>query len=289
MEECQVCNDIWQMFVDPENAKEDVVVGFFEQALACPCPRHTPILMWFKEYLGSSCSSTDVGFNGSLFRTLSGEIPTVSLMESVTRGGKTVRMLLVKKYDVAGHPGTARILDRDRVNMDMLRYWMAQCYGLHPTCTTAMNTTPTVPALLVDVKKKCIVPGLSGCRYVALSYRFGSAPHFKLDQVMLVRLRREYELNSPDILMSLPLTVRHAIALVEALGESHLWTDSLCITHEDPSALAGQLEQMAAIYSRAIFTVVATDGDGTSGILGLPDISRPRNLSQEIIDFGVEN
>ena len=248
--------------------------------------------MWFKELFGSSCSSTDVGFKESRSQTHPGEIPAVSLMESVTGGGTTVRMLLVRKDDVAGHPGTARILGRNRVNMDMLRYWMAQCYGLHPTCTTAMNTTPTVPALLVDVKKKCIVPGLSGCRYVALSYRFGSAPHFKLDQVMLVRLRREYELNSPDILMSLPLTVRHAIALVEALGEalgeSHLWTDSLCIIHENPSALAGQLEQMAAIYSSAVLTIVATDGDGTSGILGLSDISRPRNLSQEVIDFGVE-
>jgi hypothetical protein len=92
-----------------------------------------------------------------------------------------------------------------------------------------------------------MVSGFSGCRYVALSYRFGEVAHFSLDGDLLDRLRQSSGLDNPDIRNSLPLTVRHAMALVNALGESYLWTDSLCITHGDPSALSGQLEQMAAI------------------------------------------
>jgi hypothetical protein len=152
-----------------------------------------------------------------------------------------------------------------------------------------MNTMPTVPALLVDVRRRSIVSGVSGCRYVALSYRFGEAAHFRLDGMKLSQLRHDFSLDDPEILGSLPLTVRHAIALVEALGESHLWTDSLCITHEDPSTLDEQLAQMAAIYSSALLTIVATDGDGTTGILGLPGISEPRKTTQQVVEFGGEN
>jgi hypothetical protein len=101
-------------------------------------------------------------------------------------------------------------------------------------------------------------------------------------------LRQDFALDNPFILKALPLTVRHAIALAEALGERYLWTDSLCITHEDLSTLPGQLEQMAAIYSSALFTIVAHDGDGTKGIMGLPGISEPRKTNQQVFDFGSE-
>jgi hypothetical protein len=283
MGECQLCDDIWQMFTDPENAKRKIVFGSFDEALASPCLKHTPILQAFREYVGDS-SSTDVGFQNPGNRRW-----TYTLFESVSKLGPCWPILLANKVDAADHPGTGQILDPDWVNMDTLRYWIAQCPGLHASCTTAMNTAPTIPALLVDVRRKCIVLGVSNCRYVALSYRFGRAAYFRLSGALLQRLQQESSLNSPEILGLLPLTVRHAIALVEALGETYLWTDSLCITHEDPGALDGQLEQMAAIYSSAFFTIVANDGDGTSGILGLPGISEPRDFIQRRNRFGGED
>jgi hypothetical protein len=230
--------------------------------------------------------STDVGFlNPSQHRSI------VSLFESVRKRRANFKMLLVRKEDVADHPGTARILDPQWIDMDLLKYWVAQCCGLHTICTTAMNTMPTIPALLVDVKRKCIVSGtsVSACRYIALSYRFGRARHFKLNRVLLNRLEVGSALSSPEILRLLPLNVQHAIVLVEALGESYLWTDSLCITHQDPSTLTGQLERMAAIYSSALFTIVALDGDGTKGLLGLPGISEPRESTQRVFGFEGEN
>jgi hypothetical protein len=288
MGECQVCDDIWQMFADPGNAKREIVVGSFEQALASPCPKHTPILESFRDYVGGSCSSTDVGFRNPRLSTFGGHPSGVLLLESVSKNKiwqKTFEMLLVKKGDVTDHPGTARILDAEWVDLEMLKYWVAQCSRLHLSCATVMNTIPTVPALLVDVKRRCIVSGVSGCRYVALSYRCGKAAHFRLDRARLDELRQEFALDTPDILRSLPSTIRHAISLTKALGERYLWTDSLCITHEDPSALAKQLEQMAAIYSSALFTVVATDGDGTSGILGLPGFQIQENLCNRSLNL----
>jgi hypothetical protein len=294
MGECQVCDDIWQMFVAPENAKRAIKLGTFEEALALPCSKHTPILESFKDHVGSSCSSssTIIGFRNSGHireRGRSRGPHIVVLCEGLGGPGQFFDMLLVNKVDAPDHPGIARILNPYWVDMDLLRYWICQCCGLHASCTTAMNVTPTIPALLVDVKRRCVVSGASRSRYVALSYRFGGAAYFRLDGVLFNRLRQESALDDPDILNSLPLTVRNAIALVEELGESYLWTDSLCITHEDPGALAGQLEQMAAIYSSALFTIVALDGDGSRGILGLPGISEPRKLTQRVFEFGTDN
>lgn len=213
---------------------------------------------------------------------------TVKLFGSINGHCERFSLLLVNKAGAADHPGTGQILSPEWINLGLLKHWIAQCCRLHPTCTTAMNTASITPALLVDVKRRCIVSGIRGCHYVALSYRFGEAPHFKLGGTLLNQLRDDFALDSCDILESLPLIVQHAMALVNTLGERYLWTDSLCITHEDPDALAGQLEQMAAIYSSALFTIVATDGDGTRGLLGLPGISEPRKLSQQVVEFGTE-
>jgi hypothetical protein len=287
MGECQLCDDIWQMFVDPKNAKKNVVLGSFEQALASPCKKHKHILESFQTHVNgeswSSHISTDLYFANSGIQSSS-----VRLYKS-PGCSTSFELLLVKNEHTAGHPGTARILDPEWHNLDLLRHWVDQCVGKHADCTTAMNTKPTVPALLVDVKSKRIVSGISGGRYVALSYRCGEAAHFKLDRVQLERLRQNFALDNADVLDSLPSTVRHTIALVEALGERYLWTDSLCITHDDEGTLDAQLEQMAAIYCSALFTIVATDGDGTCGILGLPGISKPGNFTQRNFHFGDEN
>jgi hypothetical protein len=287
MEECQICNDIWQLFTNPGNAKERVALWSPEQALAPLCPKHTVTLEWIRIYfedLGEFDPSEDIVLRR-------GQRDSIVHFSGWLESGwyRTFELLLVKNEDIINHPGTARILDEKWINMDLLRHWTALCCDSHGSCSTAMNTALTVPALLVDVKRKCVVSGISGYRYVALSYRFGEAAHFSLNRGLLDRLRYDFALDNPDILDRLPLTVRHAIALVEALGESYLWTDSLCITHEDSSTLAGQLEQMAGIYSSALLTIVATDGDGTSGILGLPGISQPREPTQQVFRFGAEH
>jgi hypothetical protein len=295
--ECQLCDDIWQLLIDPENAKDRIVFGSLQHALAVACPKHTPILQAFETHARSS-SLSNVGFIHPHGLHLSVTGDPVSLFDLGNPFVSQLEMLLVNKESTANHPGAARILDAEEVSIELLKYWISQCCGSHASCTTTMNTAPTVPALLVDVRRKRIVTGISGHRYAALSYRFGEAAHFELDGDLLHSLRQDFALSKSEILERLPLTVRHAISLVEALGHEYLWTDSLCITHEDedfihddedPGILAGQLEQMAAIYSSALFTIVAMDGDGTTGLAGLSGISAPRTLDQKIIQFGAEH
>ena len=72
--------------------------------------------------------------------------------------------------------------------------------------------------------------------------------------------------------------------LTSAIGERYLWADALCIAHGDN--IAEQYTNMGAIYASAIVTIIAADGDSQDGVLGLRDISAPRNLEQNIIPFG---
>jgi len=154
-----------------------------------------------------------------------------------TNLGISSKLLLVKKEDAPDHPGTACVVGLDWIDTDMLKHGISQSLGLRSSCATAFNATPTTPTLLLDVNEKSVVSGVSECHYVALSYRFGAAAHFKLDGDSLDKLRQDLALDSPEIQESLPLTVRDAIALVEALGERYLWTDSLCPTQENPTLL----------------------------------------------------
>jgi hypothetical protein len=169
MGECQLCDDIWQMFVDPSYDKSRRHLGSLEQTLASYCPRHTPII----ESLLDDGYRTPRSGERVRFWCPHGRGSVVTLDGWINQRSKESELLLVRKEGIADHQGTAQILDPEWVNMSLLEHWIAQCCGLHATCTTAMNTTPTVPALLVDVKRRCIVSGANGYRYVALSYRFG--------------------------------------------------------------------------------------------------------------------
>jgi hypothetical protein len=152
-----------------------------------------------------------------------------------------------------------------------------------------MKNPPTSPAWLVDVEKKCLVPGKSRTPYVALSYRCGKASdRLRLDADLLQTLRQHNSLDESDIDRRLPPTIKHAMSLTSAIGERYLWVDTLCIIHGGHFSTAEQLNLMTAIYAGTIVTIIAADGDSSDGLLGLKDISSPRNLKQKVIPFGNE-
>ncbi|KAF8134253.1 heterokaryon incompatibility protein-domain-containing protein [Boletus edulis] len=98
----------------------------------------------------------------------------------------------------------------------------------------------------------CLVDTPSRCRYVALSYVWGTAPVFTHLTENTQDLRKTGSLRS----LPIPATIRDAIALVYAIGERYLWVDSLCIIQDDWKMKGTEITRMGSIYSGALFTIV---------------------------------
>lgn len=82
-----------------------------------------------------------------------------------------------------------------------------------------------------------------------------------------------------------PATIQDAIILVRKLNIRFLWVDRLCIVQDDEASIHSSIEQMASIYAQSYFTLIATEGDSETGILGIPGGSKPRHLLQEQVNF----
>lgn len=213
----------------------------------------------------------------------------VTLVESISKGGRYWSLLLVKQKSVPDHVGIGRILDPDWVDLDIVKQWKNQCLASHgPKCENPIKIWPTRPAWLIDIENKCVVSGQCRGAFVALSYRWGEHPRFRVDADTMAKLWKPNALDSPEISVHLVPVLRHAMYLTSAIGERYLWADALCITHGDDAATAEQLNHMGAIYASAIVTIIAADGDSQDGFLGLRDISAPRKLDQRILPFGEE-
>lgn len=111
------------------------------------------------------------------------------------------------------------------------------------------------------------------------SYTWG-----KIDPLVLLASNAA-ELYKKDALRlhqsRLPVTIQDAISLCAQLGERYLWVDSLCIM-QDTSDKHSQIQQMDRVYYNAAWCIVAAAGRDANA--GLPGVSRPRELSQRIVD-----
>ncbi|KAI4644524.1 hypothetical protein J4E93_006429 [Alternaria ventricosa] len=85
------------------------------------------------------------------------------------------------------------------------------------------------------------------------------------------------QLRQPGTLSKQPLTqtIRDAMTFVKSLGERYLWVDTMCIIQDDAANKASALAQMCAIYSCAMATIVALNGDSAdAGLPGIPPTTR---------------
>jgi hypothetical protein len=248
-----------------------------EDALASPCSQHTAIIKYFQDNTKHGLrvrtdlisDSSGVKIHGYFEKYSSGHLV---LADHPGKNADTHE----KSFN-----GKIRVLDWEWVDLPLARQWMYDCSESHgEECDNPMNIMRVIPDLLVDVRRKCIVEGRESYRYMALTYRLGNAAPFRLSLRDLDTFRKPAILEDVQILERLPLTVRHAILLVDKLGSEYLWTDVLCIVHDGPATFSDQLNKMSAIYAGAVVTIVATDGDGADGISGLHGISGPRDLRQ---------
>lgn len=292
--DCEICDAIWSRLSGPDGIRTDpeINLGSFEDALSTRCKRHKQIVEWFHRYckkkkrarpFGIQRDRTDLGIRirrpGSLTFT-----------ESLEFGGLYADLLLMRRDPIQDHPGIARALDSNWVDISAVNHWRKQCASSHgASCENPTKMWPVRPAWVVDTENRCLVPGKDCASYVTLSYRWGRARGLKVQLDTMTKLQRPNGLDDPAISSQLAPIVRHAISLASMIGERYLWVDVLCIDHSQVSESTNQLELMGAIYANASLTIVAFDVDAEDGLPGLQGVSRSRNLPNHLIPFGEDN
>lgn len=132
---------------------------------------------------------------------------------------------------------------------------------------------------VIDVDAMCIVYAPPRCRYIALSYMWGTRNKSRL----VLTTRNEDSLMQPGALIntrdSIPNTILDAISVVRRLQERYLWVDSLCLLQDDSDELQDCVAIMNLFYETAILTIVAADGEdawvGLRGVSPTPRQSSP--------------
>jgi hypothetical protein len=284
--DCSICHDIWRLFSEPDT-NHKVNLGSFDEALSSPCPRHTPLVKQFRDHCISGGhireQPNDVGF------IKRGSGSSATLTQSLSNLGAYWNLLLVKRDTVPDHPGTGHLLDSDWADLDMAKRWKSECLQSHDEkCQNPLKVWSTQPAWLVDVEKKCIIPGVARVPFVALTYRRGEEIGFFVDDDILGRLQEPGSLEMSEISARLPPVIHRAMHLTSVLGERYLWVDALCIVQGSYTSTEAQLNLMGAIYASALLTIVAADGDSQDALTGLKDVSPPRGLDQRVVPFGDE-
>ena len=204
------------------------------------------------------------------------QIPTTAATEFQSKRSQT---------GVSSSRFSGRVMS-PKADLSLFRDWINRCQTIHQgKCGQPLWLGPEhqglISFLVIDVDKMCIVDAPASCRYVALSYCWGTAPMLRHLQSNSTALRKEGAL----IDSSAPATIIDAIQLVKGVGEKYLWVDALCIVQDDPVGKQQQLAQMGLIYTMAAFTIVAAAGDNANA--GLPGIrAGTRKLDQDILRIG---
>ncbi|KAK7918058.1 HET-domain-containing protein [Apiospora marii] len=196
---------------------------------------------------------------------------------------------LVFRPDVPNHKGTARILDREWIDMDLVKDWSSRCFrehGLQCDTSSVQPIRPFYPQRLIDVGRGCVVPcpEEEGPRYATLSYTWGRTANFRITRANADSVERPGALLHGPITTQIPQTIHNAIQLTKALGLRWLWVDSLCIVQDDAATFSHQLRNMHHIYATSALTIMAKDGqDAGYGLRGLRGISAPRSTQQLVV------
>lgn len=194
--------------------------------------------------------------------------------------------LLLKEFRNTQHPARRtpifpRLIDREWIDIKLLKEWYSTCVNSHAhTCGSGEPEIDQAfpKLLLIDTKRKCLVQMERNCRYIALSYCWGSANFFFTTTENMRQLFQPQAFEH----IQLPKTIKQAIALTSALGEQYLWVDALCIVQNGPDKM-DHLNAMASLYANSALTIVAgEDSHADAGFRGLNGISEPRLAKQQI-------
>ncbi|KAK8241455.1 heterokaryon incompatibility protein-domain-containing protein [Phyllosticta capitalensis] len=281
-DECEICDLIWCGFTKDDRVS--IKLGSRDEALSNDCLGHKPFVealirsyhtFWKKSQDMISAREKDVKLS---FWSRQAETSLSKYKKEIVR--------LVKKDDVPRHPGRCVVLDPSWVDIGTIKEWKRTCLVEHGMeCQNPTKVWSIRPAWLINVVDQCLVPGsvATDAEFVALSYTYGNQPGLKIDAATLSKLLRPGSLNSSEFAERVAPMIKHAIYLTRAIGEHYLWADALCISQIDQGERKRELESMGAIYANAVVVIIAADGVAKDGLLGLKDVSEPRNFKQKLV------
>lgn len=184
----------------------------------------------------------------------------------------------------------AMAVNQHWINGNLLRRWRRRCDKLnHDACQkwpeSSVLSSAVCPNWFIDTWRMCLVRGISGVPYVALSYVWGQEPFFKTTQQNLAQLQLHGALTDSHRLLGVPRTIADAIAAVGLLDERYLWVDALCIVQNDDITRHAEINKMAFIYAGASITIIAAQGkmQTTAYVACAPYLDQdlvPRTFSQ---------
>ncbi|PQE14955.1 heterokaryon incompatibility protein [Rutstroemia sp. NJR-2017a WRK4] len=166
----------------------------------------------------------------------------------------------------------AKQIESELMDFSLVKEWLNGCETYH-SCSTVFASltgpyrTPTA-FRCIDVQEMRIVQPPPQCRYLTLSYVWGSGPKFVALQENIAELSQPGGLNSR--LSHLSNTIRDAIEVTRRLGEKYIWIDSLCIVQDAGEEKLAALQDMGLVYSQALLMLCAADDrclvDGLRGV-----------------------
>ena len=164
-----------------------------------------------------------------------------------------------------------------------VRGWIQSCNESHSHCQTKHDTLNR-PLWLIDVHDKCLKPGNSTQRYLALSYVWGfsqeNTPPLETTKGNLVAFQEKGAFDTKAIISMIPSTIKDVFGLVVHLGERYVWIDRFCIVQDSEEKLA-QINIMADIYASAYLTIIACGGDAYHGLRGIPGVTIARQRGRD--------
>ena len=169
----------------------------------------------------------------------------------------------------------------------LIREWLDLCIHDHGDACLSPSVEPISKIRLVDIKKQAIIefPCSENAQippFVALSWVWGSTK--ARDGLTLNRVPLAAKDNFLDSLQ-LPPAVHDLLDLVAQIEERFIWVDILGIVQDDELDKQWYIPRMGAIYSGALFTVVANGANGSQdGLPGVRADARPRE--QVTLDIG---
>ncbi|KAG2089245.1 heterokaryon incompatibility protein-domain-containing protein [Suillus discolor] len=146
---------------------------------------------------------------------------------------------------------------KNTVDIDLMRKWISLCQENHgDKCGNVWKMHRKLPGFVrvVDVVSMAVVLAPSGCRYLTLSYVWGSiGAEYWTTKGNIAERSTPGGLNA----LNLPETIADSILFVRQLGERYLWIDALCIIQDDLLDKSIQLRAMDLVYGLSHLTIVA--------------------------------